>query len=233
MQSELLLVVSRIDGVFLEKINLSLGYSEPNEPYQVLLDRKQTVPASTTYLDNGKTRFQRLLGTAPGEVTYAVTATGGTNKAGVVLPVKTDKVGSYVEGDYTGTDLIVGRQYSLKYTLSPVTMKTAQSGGGQKSDTEGRLQLRKIAFNYADTGFFDVWVKPRNRSIYKYRYTGKVLGNETAIIGQPSFDTGRFSVPVMSRSIDTQITIINDSPLPCSILSADWEGFYVKRSQAV
>lgn len=233
LQSELLLVVSRIDGVFLEKMNLSLGYSEPHEPYQVLLDRKQLVPASATYLDNGKTRFLRLLGTAPGEVLYAVTATGGTKKAGVVLPLKTDNVGSYVEGDYTGTALIVGCQYSLKYMLSPITMKTAQSGGGQKSDTEGRLQLRKIAFNYADTGFFDVWVKPHNRNIYKYRYTGKVLGAETAIIGQPSFDTGRFLVPVMSRNIDTQITIINDSPIPCSILSADWEGFYVKRSQAV
>lgn len=233
LQSELLLVVSRIDGVFLEKMNLSLGYSEPNEPYQVLLDRKQLVPASNTYLDNGKTRYPCSLGTAQGEVIYAVTATGGTKKAGAVLPVKTDKVGSYVEGDYTGTDLIVGRQYSLKYMLSPITMKAAQSGGGQKSDTEGRLQLRKLAFNYADTGFFDVWVKPHNRNIYKYRYTGKVLGTETAIIGQPSFDTGRFIVPVMSRNIDTQITIVNDSPIPCSILSADWEGFYVKRSQAV
>lgn len=233
LQSELLLVVSRIDGVFLEKMNLSLGYSEPHEPYQVLLDRKQLVPASTTYLDNGKTRFLSLLGTAPGEVLYAVTATGGTKKAGVVLPLKTDNVGSYVEGDYTGTALIVGCQYSLKYMLSPITIKTAQSGGGQKSDTEGRLQLRKIAFNYADTGFFDVWVKPHNRNIYKYRYTGKVLGAETAIIGRPSFDTGRFIVPIMSRNIDTQITIINDSPIPCSILSADWEGFYVKRSQTV
>ncbi|WP_299316647.1 hypothetical protein [uncultured Halomonas sp.] len=233
LQSELLLVVSRYDGVFLEKMNLSLGYSEPNEPYQVLLDRKRIVPASTTYLDNGKTRYPGLLGTAPGEVIYAVTATGGTKKAGVILPVKTDNVGPYVEGDYTGTDLIVGRQYSLKYMLSTITMKTGQAGGGQKSDTEGRLQLRKIAFNYADTGFFDVLVKPHNRNTYKYRYAGKVLGTETAIIGQPSFDTGRFIVPVMSRNMDTQITLINDSPIPCSILSADWEGFYVKRSQAV
>lgn len=233
LQSELLLVVSRYDGVFLEKMNLSLGYSEPNEPYQVLLDRKLIVPASTTYLDNGKTRYTYLLDTAPGEVLYAVTATGGTKKAGVILQVKTDNVGTYVEGDYTGTDLIVGRQYSLKYMLSTITMKTGQAGGGQKSDTEGRLQLRKIAFNYADTGFFDVLVKPHNRNTYKYRYAGKVLGTETTIIGQPSFDTGRFSVPVMSRNMDTQITIINDSPIPCSILSADWEGFYVKRSQAV
>lgn len=233
LQSELMLVVSRHDGVFLEKMNLSLGYSEPNEPYQVLLDRKLIVPASTTYLDNGKTRFTFLLDTAPGEVLYAVTAMGGTKKAGVILPVKTDNVGPYVEGDYTGTDLIVGRQYSLKYMLSTITMKTGQAGGGQKSDTEGRLQLRKIAFNYADTGFFDVLVKPHNRNTYKYRYAGKVLGTETAIIGQPSFDTGRFIVPVMSRNMDTQITIVNDSPIPCSILSADWEGFYVKRSQAV
>ena len=233
LQSELLLVVSRFDGVFLEKMNLSLGYSEPSEPYPVLLDRKRLVSAATTYLDNGKTRYPDLLGTAQGEVIMAVTATGGNKKAGVVLPVKTDATGPYVEGDFTGTDLIVGRQYSLVYMLSPITMKTAQAGGGQKSDTEGRLQLRKIAFNYADTGFFDVLVKPYNRNTYKYRYAGKTLGNETSTIGQPSFDTGRFLVPVMSRNIDTQITIINDSTLPCSILSADWEGFYVKRSQTV
>ena len=233
LQSELLLVVSRYDGVFLEKMNLSLGYSEANEPYPVLLDRKRIVSKTTTYLDGNKTRYPGLLGTAPGEVIMAVTATGGTKKAGVVLPVKTDATGPYVEGDYTGTDLIIGRQYSLIYMLSTITMKTAQAGGGQKSDTEGRLQLRKIAFNYADTGFFDVLVKPHNRNTYKYRYAGKILGTETATIGQPSFDTGRFLVPVMSRNVDTQITIINDSPIPCSILSADWEGFYVKRSQAV
>lgn len=233
LQSELLLVVSRVDGVFLEKMNLSLGYSEPREPYPVMLDRKRLVDAATTYLDNGKTRYPCLMETAPGEVIMAVTATGGTKKAGAVLPVKMDATGPYVEGDFTGTDLIVGRQYSLVYMLSPITMKAAQAGGGQKADTEGRLQIRKIAFNYADTGFFDVWVKPHNRNTYKYRYAGKILGIETAAIGQPSFDTGRFLVPVMSRNVDTQITIINDSPLPCSILSADWEGFYVKRSQAV
>ena len=235
LQSELLLVVSRFDGVFLEKMNLSLGYSEANEPYPVLLDRKRTVSKDTLTYNSAtnKTRYPDLLGTAQGEVIMAVTATGGNKKAGVVLPVKTDATGPYVEGDFTGTDLIVGRQYSLVYMLSPITMKAAQAGGGQKSDTEGRLQLRKIAFNYADTGFFDVLVKPHNRNTYKYRYAGKTLGNETATIGQPSFDTGRFLVPVMSRNVDTQITIINDSPLPCSILSADWEGFYVKRSQAV
>ena len=235
MQSELLLLVSRFDGVFLEKMNLSLGYSEANEPYPVMLDRKRTVSKATVTYDSAtnKTRYSDSLGTAPSEVNFAVTATGGNKKAGVVLPVKTDTTGPYVEGDFTGTDLIVGRQYSLVYRLSPITMKAAQAGGGQKSDTEGRLQLRKIAFNYADTGFFDVWVKPHNRNTYKYRYAGKTLGNETVTVGQPSFDTGRFLVPVMSRNVDTQITIINDSPLPCSILSADWEGFYVKRSQAV
>ncbi len=235
LQSELLLVVSRYDGVFLEKMNLSLGYSEPSEPYPVLLDRKRTVSKDTVTYDyaTNKTRYPDLLETAQGEVIMAVTATGGNEKAGVVLPVKTDDTGPYVEGDFTGTDLIVGRQYSFVYMLSPITMKAAQAGGGQKSDTEGRLQIRKIAFNYADTGFFDVWVKPHNRNTYKYRYAGKTLGLETVTIGQPSFDTGRFLVPVMSRNVDTQITIINDSPLQCSILSADWEGFYVKRSQAV
>lgn len=231
IESELFIVISRTDGVYVEKMNLSLGYSEDNEPYPVLLDRKVAV-TPTVYSDY-KTRLTLPFVPPVGQTFQAVTGVGGSKKAGIILEVKADGSGPYVDGNFTGTPLIVGRQYRFIYQLSTITVKTAQAGGGQKSDTEGRLQLRKIAFNYADTGFFDVWVKPHNRDIYKYRYSGKVLGAETATIGQVSFDTGRFLVPVMTRNVDTQISLINDSPAPCSILSADWEGFYVKRSQPV
>jgi hypothetical protein len=90
-----------------------------------------------------------------------------------------------------------------------------------------------LAINYADTGYFDVTVTPKNRSTYRYRYAGKMLGAESATIGVVSMDTGRFQVPVMTRNTDTAIVLENSLPIPCSFLSADWEGFYVKRSQPV
>lgn len=238
IQSELFLVVSRLDGVFLERMNVSLGFTEANEPYQILLDRKQFIPRSLLSYNAGTGRTYITSGVLPtvpenGERLLAVALQGGAQKAGSVVEISADALGYYVPGNFAGTDFAIGRPYTFKYRLSTITVKTAATGGGTKSDTEGRLQLRKVAFNFADTGSFDVTVKPHNRDPYRYRYSGKSLGTETATIGQPSFDTGRFLVPVVTRNIDTEITIENETPYPCSILSADWEGFYVKRSQAI
>lgn len=238
IQSELVMVVNRPSGAYLEKVNIAVSYTEPFEPFPVLLDRKVLYPGVGLTYDPVTNRTLLTSYTAAslydsGETLWAVTCVGGTVKAGLSKQVFTDGSTFYVEGNVAGTDLIVGRQFTFRYTLSTITVKAAQAGGGQKSDTEGRLQIRKVAFNYADTGFFDVKVTPHNRSTYSYRYSGRTLGNETSTIGQPSFDTGRFIVPVMTRNTDTAIVIENSSPVPCSLLSADWEGFYVKRSQPI
>ena len=136
-------------------------------------------------------------------------------------------------GNITGATVAMGRKYTMSYQLSTITVKSAQAGGGQKSDTEGRLQLRKISFNYADAGLFNVLVTPEGRQTYTYTYSGKILGSSSATLGSYSIESGRFAVPIVSRNIGTSIVLQNDSALPSSFLSADWEGFFVKRSQAV
>ena len=112
-------------------------------------------------------------------------------------------------------------------------MANTTGGGGQRSDTEGRLQVRKIAVNYADTGYLRVEVTPVGRDTGSYVFSGKTVGNSSTTIGSYSITGGRMIVPVLSRNTNTVINVINDSPVPSSLISADWEGFYVKRSQAV
>ena len=233
--SELFLVVNRSDGVYLEKVNVSLSYTEPGEPYLVHLDRKVQLTSGNVDYSGGYTVISlSALGYTPSDGNYKlIVKTHPTLKAGEIYDVIWDGSVAKVQGNITGGTYAFGRTYSMKYQLSTITVKQQAPGGGQKSDTEGRLQLRKLAFNYDESGYFEIKVTPEGRETYSYVYSGKILGNSSATIGRYSIDSGRFLVPVVSRNIGTNITIQNDSPLPSSFLSADWEGFFVKRSQAV
>lgn len=233
--SELFLIVNRADGVYFEKMNVSLGDIGIGEPYMVHLDRKvQLGSAALTYASGYTTINLTTLGYTPSSGDYQVVIKSHPSlKAGEIFNVIWNGTTARVLGNITGATLTMGRKYIMNYKLSTITVKTPQAGGGQKSDTEGRLQLRKISFNYADAGLFNVLVTPEGRQTYTYTYSGKILGSSSAILGSYSIDSGRFSVPIVSRNTGTSIVLQNDSALPSSFLSADWEGFFVKRSQAV
>lgn len=234
--SELFLVINRSDGAYFEKIAVSLGDIGAGEPYLVHLDRKVQVPAfALTYSSSSGSTAINIpsIGYTPSSGSYQVVIKSHpTLKAGEIYDVILDGAGPRVIGNITGATITFGRKYNFRYELSTVTVRAAQQGGGQKSDTEGRLQLRKIAFNYADAGYFKATVTPVGRETYTYVFSGKVLG-EASVIGRYNISSGRFQLPIISRNIGTSIVLENDSPLPSSFLSADWEGFYVKRSQAI
>jgi len=233
--SDIYLVINRADGVYLEKATVSLGYIGPSEPYTVHLDRKvQLTNAAMSYSGGYTTINLTTLGYTPSTGDYQlVVKTHPSLKAGEVYDVIWDGTNAKVQGNITGGTYTFGRKYVFTYTLSTIVFRSATQTGGQKSDTEGRLQLRKVAFNYSETGYFDAHVTPQGRDTYSYVYSGKILGQDSSTIGRYNISSGRFIVPVVSRNIGTNITISNDSPLPSTFLSADWEGFYVKRSKAV
>lgn len=233
--SDMYLVINRADGVYLEKATVSLGYIGPNEPYTVHLDRKvQLTDTGMSYSGGYTTLNLTPIGYTPSTGDYQIVVkTHPTLKAGEVYDVIWDGSTAKVQGNITGGTYTFGRKYVFTYTLSTIVFRSATQSGGQKSDTEGRLQLRKVAFNYDGSGYFDVHVTPQGRDTYSYVYSGKILGQDSSTIGRYNISSGRFIVPVVSRNIGTNITISNDSPLPSTFLSADWEGFYVKRSKAV
>lgn len=233
--SEMYLVINRADGVYLEKVVVSLGDIDVNEPYTVHLDRKVQLASGDVTFNAGFSEINlTTLGYTPNVGNYQlVVKTHPTLKAGEIYDVIWDGTKAKVKGNITGGTYSVGRTYMFKYEMSTIAVRTQTSSGGQKSDTEGRLQLRKVSFNFADTGLFDVKVTPAGRETYSYTFSGKILGTSSSTIGRFSISTGKFQVPIVSRNVGTSIVLENDSPLPCSFLSADWEGFYVKRSKAI
>jgi hypothetical protein len=233
--SDMYLVINRADGVFLEKATVSLGDIGPSEPYTVHLDRKVQLVAGDMSYGSGYTTVNLTnLGYTPNIGSYQIVIrTHPTLKPGEVLDVIWDGTNAKVAGNITGGTYTFGRKYTFSYQLSTVTVRVATQSGGQKADTEGRLQLRKIAVNYDESGYFKVKVTPSGRDTYNYVFSGKVLGQVSGTIGTYNISEGRFIVPIVSQNIGTNITLENDSPLPSSFLSADWEGFYVKRSKAI
>jgi hypothetical protein len=233
--SDMYLVINRADGVYLEKVAVSLGDIDLDEPYTVHLDRKvQLASGDVTYSSGFSEINLTTLGYTPNVGDYQIVVkTHPSLKAGEIYDVIWDGTKAKVKGNITGGTYSFGRKYNFKYELSTIAVRTQTSSGSQKSDTEGRLQLRKISFNFADTGLFDVKVTPAGRETYSYTFSGKILGTSSATIGRFSISTGKFQVPIVSRNVGTSIVLENDSPLPCSFLSADWEGFYVKRSKAI
>lgn len=237
ISSVLFVVISRSDGTYLEKIDISIGSKEDLDPYSIKMDRSVTRTFANMTYSGGKTIITMpYLDTS--ETYQAVVDTSGSNTLppGTVLKcvwnVSTGKL-EISGGNYTTESLTVGRKVPFRYELSPITYKQTTQNGSIKSDTQARLQIRRISINYESTGFFQVRVTPKGRDPYIYTYTGKTLGDESTTLGAISLGTGKFSVPIGCKNTEVKIEILSDEPLPLALMSINWEGHYVKRSKSV
>lgn len=124
--------------------------------------------------------------------------------------------------------LVFGEPYTFKYQLSEQVFKPVQGD----STKLARFQLRKLSFNYSNTGTFKVTVDSVGRDPTVSTFTGRLLGQEDNILGTAAVvPEGSFPVGIQSQADKTNITITNDTHLPCVFQSAEWEGFVVLRNQ--
>lgn len=112
--------------------------------------------------------------------------------------------------------------------LSKIFMREGGSSTGVgPAILNGRLQLRDIVFFHEDTGYYVVQVTPQARSAVQYPFTGRIIGDENNIVGQPAIqEEGKFKVPILSNALTVKIEILNDSPQPSVITGASWRGFF-------
>jgi len=136
-----------------------------------------------------------------------------------------------LKGDWRNQPFYIGTPYVFRYKFSPLAVREESQGGGQNVVGEGRLQLRRMSILYDKTGYFRAEVTPFNRSTYRYVFSGRVVGSANNIIGRVVVEGGKFKFPLMGRNDQIEITLINDSYLPCHFLSAEWEGFFTLRSK--
>ena len=230
IEDSLYIVVERNDYLCLERVSFTFNTEDlPSEPYRVLLDCKQevTVPAGsyneiydeTTI--NVKSFYNEIY---EPDKKYAVVTDDGTFKE-----VAAD--GTVVlNGNYTGKKIICGLIYNFRIALSTIYVKTEGERGVQAL-LEGRLQLRQLWFNYANSGYFKVKVEVFDKDTYEYTHTGRNLGTSNSILGKLMFSTGKFTVPIQSLNTNCKIIVESDAPAPLALIGAGWTGNYVRRTR--
>ena len=229
IEDSLYIVVERNDYLCLERVSFTFNTEDlPNEPYRVLLDCKQeiTVPEGCYNALNDETTIN--VKSFYNEIyepdkKYAVVADDGTFEEvadGTVV----------LNGDYTGKHVVCGLMYNFRIALSTIYVKTEGERGVQAL-LEGRLQLRQLWFNYANSGYFKVNVEVFDKDTYEYIHTGRTLGTSDSILGKLMFSTGKFTVPIQSLNTNCKIIVESDAPAPLALIGAGWTGNYVRRTK--
>ena len=83
--------------------------------------------------------------------------------------------------------------------------------------------------SYYNTAHFRVEVALPLRDPYSSAFNSGTLGMDY-LPGVSQLQTGDFEFAVIGRNTDLTVEIINDSPLPCHLTSAEWKGTYIGRS---
>lgn len=234
----LYLLVSRTDGVFLEKLHIESGYTDVDSDFTIHLDRKITeaglVMTYNSLIDQTTITLPYTIGTNDSVQVTSRAVQSLNVTAGRVYPkVSQTATTVVIKGNVIGVPLWLGINYSLVYKFSKPLLRAGGNGNARVSINDGRFQIKSGLITFSKTLYFRVEVVPQYRNTYTYSYTGPRIGTGGSIISSLSLQEGSFRFPVMSKNEGLVVTVINDSPFPCSLMTADWEGFYVTRAQRV
>lgn len=125
------------------------------------------------------------------------------------------------------TDVWVGIPYTMKYTFSEQLFK-AKAGNGKSPSNAAKMRIRNGSLYYDKSAYFKVKVTPKFRDTYENIFTPDVVGS--SVLGSLSLDSGFYRFPVFTKPQDTTITIENESALPSTFQSAEFESFVHSRS---
>lgn len=225
----LYLIVERNGYYCLEKISFTINTTDfDSEAYRILLDCKHTyqIPAECydSLKDETAVNIQDIFGDiCEQDKQYSAVASDGT-----YAKAKEGKI-SFI-GDYSNQVLTAGINYNFKIVMSTIMVKQSDNGSTQAL-IEGRLQLRQMWFNYADSGYFKVTVDIKDKHAYVYEYTSRLLGTRFNILGAMPFTTGSFKFPIQAKNENVNICLETDTPLPVSLVGAGWIGNYQRRTR--
>jgi hypothetical protein len=238
IETTLYLVVEREGGVYLEQASIEDGYRDGiYEPFMLdnMVKETQcsvsynsttdvtTITLPSTYLSEDEAANYKL-------ISWYADATYSPGERVAFTRVDADTI--TCEGELT--KFRFGRTYEFTYQFSTLIRRENLPGGSQEARTAERLQLRKMEIAYADTGYFEVRVKPNPRkdTEYVYKFTGSTLGVDMELGTIPS-TSGSFRFPILARNIDASVVVKSSSHLPVRLLSAEWEAVLHNRARRV
>ncbi len=231
IESDLWLLIERNGQVMFEVISLEAGRFDDGLNFMFLLDQRVRADQCNVAYDSVSDTTTITLPykvESPAEF-QIIGQDNGPYRQGQIIPASWDGTSFMIKGQTT--KFLIGRKFTFRYTFSKLVVKEEAVGGGQMTVGAGRMQLRRMTMTYNDTGYFRAEVTPFRRPTFNSVFSGRVTGSGHNVIGQPSLDQGRFRFPISGRNEDIKIEIVNDTPLPCALLSAEWEATFIIRSR--
>jgi len=226
INTKLYLVVQRADGVYLEVIDIQVGYAEVNLPIQVHLDRKTVLTGA----------YNAVTGYTTWTLPYAesgvqIVAGGGfVGQAGQLLTTTQPTPTTVTAlGNFTASTVFAGIPYTMRYRFSTQYHRDAN----KTAIGDAILKLRNMKVFFTKSGYFRAEVIPYGRDMSSYAFTGKTLGAGTMVLGSVQMEAGVFKFDIMTDSSTAQIELVNDSYLPSFFQSAEWGGMVTTKSQRV
>ena len=227
IDASLYIITRRKDGIYLERLRLESGLVDSGSTYRTLLDRRIT-NSSISFSGDGKTLTlpYKVYNNENSPIEIITTA-------GARIPVLTQPDAGLtvtVGEDLSSTSFFAGEAYTFTYEFSDLVLRETTMTNDTALISQGRKQIRYLSLDYNDTGYFSVSVQPEFGDASIYACTGRILGAPDMTLGSIPLDSGVFRVPVYSKANQVILKILNDSPVPCAITSAEFELLYNSRS---
>jgi len=232
IDQDLYLIVKRGTQVSLERINFEAFLKDTGSTFRILLDRRVSLSSGVYTAGTNTTAFTVPYTVESTATMQVVTRASGATKEGQQLTV-TASTGTTVtvSGDHSSTPVWVGEKYQMRYVFSPPNLRSSYGRNASRpvvSSASYRLRYGTILFE--DSGYFKVAVTPTNQVAFNYPMTGRLLSASNNLIGTAGIATGHFKFPLMADYQAVTIEVINDSPLPSRLISAEWESQYHTRN---
>ncbi|CAB4124764.1 hypothetical protein UFOVP63_28 [uncultured Caudovirales phage] len=224
-------LIERSDGLSLEKVEFDEDVFTTNTAYQVYLDRRAS-PTSMTY--NSTTGLTTV--TLPWSTSSTVEVVSTDTINGIygyrndVTRVNSTTV--TVAADITAQAVTVGLPYTWLHEFTQLFIRSPKrtSQTSEYVVLDGRIQVRYLTVAYHNTAYFQVHVLQPGRDEYVTDFNGRIVGGDSAVLGQQSFASGKFRIPVMADSYKVRVWLTNDSPFPSAFGNAEYQAFVSQKS---
>lgn len=238
--SEVYVIINRVDGTFIERMDLSAGYVDPYSDFAAGVDRR------ITEAECSGVAYSAITGQTTMTLPYSIDGTVDTPRIVTRYTSDADVDGGYeingvsasgttltINGDYTTKHLWIGIDYAMEYTASKPYLRT-ETRTGSTVIRNGRLQVRYANVGYSNTMYFTTELIPVAKNESYATYASRSLGTYNSVVaGKLALSTGKFRVPVFGQNNTFFLKIVNNSPFPCNITAIDWECMFTAKTRSV
>jgi hypothetical protein len=219
-ESAVYLIMQDDDRFYLTKMNLDIQ-KEVGLTYQVKLDNKFLMDDVETVIPMPYPCEDRSLVFVQGP---------GCPEPGMTVrgdPDEMDPTIINLRRDMGGGTVYVGERFMSRYKP---TMPQIKDENNVKIGT-GNLIVRQFLIQFQDSGYMKAIVTSEYADPTEVKFTGRVVGSPSNVVGEPAIASGKFQVPFRHDVDQAELEIQCDSHKNLQMLDIEWEGQYRKRGR--